>query len=332
MTWSPDFIGIGAEKSATTWAWAVLNQHPSIGMSQPKELNYFNDHFDRGPDWYRSFFRYDAAHQKCGEISPLYMDHPETARRIAEVCPASRILVMLRNPFDRAISHMFHDAQNVVGRMDHVTADMLKTFAARDDKYLRRSLYGQQLQPFFELLDPARIGVFFFEDVRHRSQELTAALYTFAGVDPAFQPAARDERINPSTDFRFVRLTKGLIRLSRAAKAFPPTRMAMQWVYRNTSFRERTIQALSVDRGRPEISFADVFTDREIDLVYNDLQLLDQLIPNGCPEFWADGSPEMPRTQRNSELTRPSGVRTENLSALGHGSALPGGDTDRRAA
>ena len=79
MTWSPDFIGIGAEKSATTWAWMILNQHPSIGMSQPKELNFFNDNADQGMDWYRRHFRYDPTSQRCGEISPLYMDHPKVA-------------------------------------------------------------------------------------------------------------------------------------------------------------------------------------------------------------------------------------------------------------
>ena len=50
MTWSPSVIGIGAEKSATTWAWTMLNEHPSVRMSQPKELNFFtlDENFVRG--------------------------------------------------------------------------------------------------------------------------------------------------------------------------------------------------------------------------------------------------------------------------------------------
>ena len=309
MNWSPDFIGIGAEKSATTWAWTILDQHPQIGMSHPKELNYFSDNFEKGSDWYRSFFKYDPERQKCGEISPLYMDNPLVAERIARCCPDAKILVMLRNPFDRAISHLFHDAQNVVGRVTTVTAETLRSFAVKDDKYLRRSLYGRQLQPFFDQLNPSNVGIFFFEDVKNDSQSLAESLYRFAEVDPGFQPARRDERVNQSTDFRFVSLTRLIVKLSRTAKALPLTRQMMQWVYRNTSMREQAIKALSVDRGKPNITFADVFSDADIDLVYSDLQILDQLIPDGCPEFWAADSPEVPRPRKKLETS------DENASA-----------------
>ncbi len=305
MTWSPDFIGIGAEKSATTWAWTILNQHPEIGMSQPKELNYFNDNFEKGIDWYRSFFKYDPGTQKCGEISPLYMDNALVAQRIAALCPDAKIVVMLRNPFDRAVSHLFHDAQKLTGKVAEATVATFRSFIASDEKYLRRSLYGRQLKPFYEHLNPANIGIFFFEDVRHNSQALAESLYKFVNVDAQFEPDKLDEKVNPSTDFRFVGLTRLIIATSKLAKAFPPTRGMMHWIYRNTSLREKAMTALSVDRGRPDISFSDVFSEADIDLVYSDLQLLDQLIPDGCPEFWAADSPEAPRGVKSTSGGHP---------------------------
>ncbi|MEZ6042830.1 MAG: sulfotransferase [Planctomycetaceae bacterium] len=307
MAWQPDIIGIGAEKSATTWAWSMLNQHSEMCMSQPKELNFFNTNFDRGTEWYRSCFRYDAATQKCGEISPLYMDSPQAAQRIASACPQSRILVMLRNPFTRTISHLFHDAQNLLGGVTYVTPEAMKEFAAKDDKYLRRSQYGRQLQPFFDHFDVSQIGVFFFEDIAADSLGTVSALYRFAGIDSAFVPEGHCEKVNASSDFRFAGFTRVLMRASQMARSFPLTRQLMEWTYHHTKLRERIIDALSVDRGRPEIVFEDVFSSDTTDMIYRDLELLDRLLPNGCPESWEGLSPAIERSnapvQTGIELT-----------------------------
>jgi hypothetical protein len=290
MDWSPDFIGIGAEKSATTWAWTILNEHPAVGMSQPKELNYFNQHSDRSIDWYRQFFRYNPLSQKCGEISPQYMDDPKVAARMAAQFPDVRVLVMLRDPFDRAMSHLFHDAHKMLGGVSTATAADLQQLARQDERYLRRSLYGRALQPFFDLFPASQIGVFFFEDVKQHSEQLARSLYDFVGVDTDFIPLQLNEKVNESTDWYSARLARLAIRTSQTAKAFPPTRMVMEWIYRHTQLRERAISMLSVRRGRPVIQFHDVFTDHDRDTILEDLQQLNTLLPNGLPSFWTPPS------------------------------------------
>ncbi len=287
MKWSPDFIGIGAEKSATTWAWKILNEHPSIGMSQPKELNFFNNNTERGIDWYRRHFRYDAASQKCGEISPLYMDNLKVAGRIAETFPNVRLLIMLRNPLERAMSHLFHDAHQLLGGVSHATPDNLQKLAREDEKYLRRSLYGRSLQPFFDQFPSEQLGVFYFDSLRHDSAQLKNDLYRFVGVDPDFVPLDLNERLNESTDWCSPGLARLAMRASRTAKSFPLTRVLIEWAYRHTQLRERTIQILSVKRGRPKIDFRDVFTSEQRDIVLQDLQHLSTLIPVGLPNSWS---------------------------------------------
>jgi hypothetical protein len=286
MTWSPGFIGIGAEKSATTWAWTVLNEHPSICMSQPKELNYFNDddNYRRGESWYRKHF--SDSTPCAGEISPLYMDDGRVAGRIRETYPDTNILVMLRNPFDRAMSHLFHDASVVYGKVADLTVEDLRALVQKDPKYVRRSRYAQALQPFLDTFPPEQVGVFFFDDVTNDGLCLAQRLNEFVGVSSDFVPQQFNQKVNDSQDLRSASLVKFIMSTSRAVKSFPPTRRAMNWVYRRTQIREKVIRLLMVDRGRPEITFEDVFSEDDSELLSDDMRTLNAVLPNGLPAAW----------------------------------------------
>ncbi|MEO2015133.1 MAG: sulfotransferase domain-containing protein [Fuerstiella sp.] len=294
MTWSPGFIGIGAEKSATTWAWTVLNEHPSICMSQPKELNYFNvdNNYRRGEPWYQNHF---ALNSPCaGEISPLYMDDDRVAGRIREAYPTTRIMVMLRNPFDRAMSHLFHDASVMYGKVAELTPSDLRALVKEDDKYIRRSCYAAQLKPFLEAFSHDRIGVFFFDDVKANGLDLAQRLYEFVDVAPDFVPEQFSRKVNDSLDQRSALLTKSLILTSQIAKSFPPTRMAMNWIYRRTQIREKIIRMLMIDRGRPEINFDDVFSEGDFHLLSDDLANLSESLAGKLPTSWLPAPSELP--------------------------------------
>lgn len=284
MTWSPKFIGIGAEKSATTWAWTMLDEHPAVCMSQPKELNYFNldENYRRGDTWYRQHFSTDA--ECCGEISPLYMDDDRVAGRIRDTYPHAKILVMLRNPFDRAMSHLFHDASVRYGTVAELTPDHMKSLVEKDDKYIRRSQYHAALTPFFETFPTEQIGVFFFDDVKADGLNLAQKIYALAGVDANFVPEQFNRKVNESQDLRPM---AGLVmKASKLARSFPPTRFCMEWVYRRTRIREKVIQLLMVDKGRPEITFDQVFSAATAANLQDDLTRLDELLPDGVPAKW----------------------------------------------
>lgn len=295
MAWAPAFIGIGAEKSATTWAWTMLDEHPDVCMSQPKELNYFNldENYARGDQWYRRHFSTDA--ECCGEISPLYMDDERVAARIHANFPQTRILVMLRDPFDRALSHLFHDASVRYGTVADLTVDHLKSLVEKDDKYIRRSCYHAALRPFLTAFDHRQMGVFFFDDVKADGLGLAQRIYRLAGVDDQFVPAEFNKKVNESQDLKPL---AGLVMgASRLARSFPPSRAALQWVYRRTRIRERMISWLMVDRGRPDFRFSDVFPQATCDLLSDDLNSLNDALPGGVPDSWQPQAPDALRRQ-----------------------------------
>lgn len=286
MEWAPGFIGIGAEKSATTWAWTVLDEHPEVCMSQPKELNFFNidENYIRGTSWYRKHFSVDT--RSCGEISPLYMDDGRTVSRIRDRFPSARILVMLRNPFDRAMSHLFHDASVIYGNVSSLTPSHLQTLVRKDDKYIRRSSYHSALQPYFDVFPRSQIGVFFFDDVKADGLQLARRLYRFAGVSEDFVPEQFNRKVNESQDLRS--LHHFIKAASRTARSFPPARICMEWIYRHTRLREKVIESLMVDRGRAEITFDQAFCSVDAQKLSDDLHLLNALLPEGVPAAWME--------------------------------------------
>jgi hypothetical protein len=112
----PDFVIIGATKSATTWLLQNLRAHPQVFMPSP-EIHYFSRHFDRGPAWYRSHFETAPEDHVVGEKSASYLPHPETPRRLRELLPEARLVAQLRNPIERVYSdYCMHYRRGEVGR------------------------------------------------------------------------------------------------------------------------------------------------------------------------------------------------------------------------
>lgn len=108
----PDFVIIGAQKCGTTFLYELLRRHDLILPAKRKEVHFFDVHFGKGVDWYRSHFLHPKRRNDrmtiTGEASPYYLYHPLAAGRAAEVLPEARLLVLLRNPVDRAYSD-YHD-------------------------------------------------------------------------------------------------------------------------------------------------------------------------------------------------------------------------------
>jgi len=104
----PDFVVIGAQKSGTTSFYHLLSQHPYVEPAAKKELHFFDIFFDKGVEWYRRCFPEpkwrDGRRTITGEATPYYLFHPHAAKRMAEVIPQARLIVLLRNPVDRAYS------------------------------------------------------------------------------------------------------------------------------------------------------------------------------------------------------------------------------------
>jgi hypothetical protein len=232
------------------------------------------------------------------------MDCLEVAGRIQTDYPDARILVMLRNPFDRAFSHLLHDAQNVYGAISDLNAAQIQALAEADDKYIRRSCYAACLKPFFDCFPREQIGIFFYDSVRSQPDRLVADVYQFVGVDAQFVPEGLTRRINKTQDYRSMTAYRLLRGASVLAKSFPPTRAMMEWLFRSTSLRERTLDLLMVDGGRPELQARDVLTAQQLQRISDDYSRLVHELKVCVPDSWP--AVDSDNSTQQSQISQPT--------------------------
>jgi hypothetical protein len=105
----PDFLILGAQKAGTTALYAYLRWHPGITGPAWKEVSYFDRHYRRGGRWYRGHFPIRRGDRIVGEASPGYLFHPLAPERVQATVPDVKLIVLLRDPVDRALSHYHHE-------------------------------------------------------------------------------------------------------------------------------------------------------------------------------------------------------------------------------
>jgi SAM-dependent methyltransferase len=161
---APTFVGIGASKSGTTWWYELLSSHPRYerrsAASHAKELLYF-DQFLVNPfttadaDRYRAHFR-RAQGSLLGEWTPVYIDQPWSAAQLAQAVPEARILVMVRDPVERALSDLRFQYPRYAH--DFHTLDVLAA--------VERSRYMQQLGPWLHAFPIEQVHIIQYEAAR----------------------------------------------------------------------------------------------------------------------------------------------------------------------
>ncbi|MGD1715945.1 tetratricopeptide repeat protein [Dapis sp. BLCC M172] len=105
----PNFIIIGVQKGGTTSLYGYLTQHPQIISPLKKEMDFWSWKFNQSINWYLAHFPVipEGKNLLTGEASPSYFNHPDAARRIYQFFPKIKLIILLRNPVDRAISQYY---------------------------------------------------------------------------------------------------------------------------------------------------------------------------------------------------------------------------------
>lgn len=216
LTWQrralPDVIIPGAQKAGTSSLFAWMVQHPDVHGSVPKEVHFFDggrtpghDTWGKGQRWYRAHFptRSTVGRGVALEASPLYLFHPHAAERIAGMLPEVRLVVLLRNPVDRAISHYFHEktrGREPLGLLDALRAEDERLGVRADGSfplegdhwihasYVQRGLYAVQLKRLRSVIAPDRILVLESTRLFEHPHDTLRTVFDFCGVDADFQP------------------------------------------------------------------------------------------------------------------------------------------------
>lgn len=167
----PDFLVIGAQRAGTSLLHQILLTHPEVYVPRRrKEVHYFDWYFERGADWYRGFFpsaAEAARFRAIGEATPDYLATPEAPERIHALLPGCRLIVILRNPVDRAYSWYLY------ARRIRDERRSFEDFLKHDPTTLEWGLYARHLERYLALFPRAALLVLIYEElVREPAEEL----------------------------------------------------------------------------------------------------------------------------------------------------------------
>lgn len=206
----PNFIIIGAQKAGTTSLYNYLISHPSIIAAFKKEIQFFDLNYNKGSLWYRSYFptkiykyfitRFSTRNFITGEASPYYVLYPHSARRIYNMVPNVKIILLLRNPINRSFSQFFHtlnggleklpfseairkENERIGGEFEKLCLDenyRSPTFPAF--AYLTRSIYINQIKKWFEYFPKDQILILKSEDLFENPEKILKDVFEFLNL------------------------------------------------------------------------------------------------------------------------------------------------------
>ncbi len=187
----------GPPKTATTWVYHLLKEHPQIVTSAKDTIHYFDMHFTRGEDWYNAQFSTRNANEK-GTIrfdpTYSYICSPRAPARIAAYNPHARVMVCLRDPIERAFSHYWH-IKKQSGDPALRFEDVLKhynTYAT----WLEHGFVGIGLKALYDALPRENILILRFDTLESDPEGTYKTIADFAGLSADFRPSALHKKVN----------------------------------------------------------------------------------------------------------------------------------------
>ncbi len=181
-----NLICIGAQKAGTTTLFDLLKKHPDITFSRFKEVHFFNTaKYHKGVEYYHGLFDKNK-NKYYADITPMYIAHPQVAKRIFQYNPETKIIAILRHPIERAYSHYQMHVRNGDEKRTFeqcIQDEMIVLENGLNENnftgYLARGLYSQQLKRYFQLFDIGNIKIVLFEQLVLEQKQTFSEILNF---------------------------------------------------------------------------------------------------------------------------------------------------------
>ncbi|HEY0376131.1 MAG TPA: sulfotransferase [Pyrinomonadaceae bacterium] len=198
----PNFLIIGAQKSASTFIHVCLGEHPEVFMPA-NEITYFED-----PDFqqikreeFEQLFAGVKGEKAVGIKRPNYLAKPEVPGRIKGMIPEARLIAVLRDPVQRAVAAYFHYVNNGFIPPAPLEKSMARLLGGEYEKSYPKSgeileygLYHKHLERYLSFFDRGRILVLFQDEIAKDNLAQLRKVYRFLEIDDAYVPRRLNDR------------------------------------------------------------------------------------------------------------------------------------------
>ncbi len=211
----PNFLIVGAARSGTTSLYHYMSQHPDIFMSPIKEPHFFsfvndiphyngyrcegyNENIVTDFNTYKKLFSQANNEKAIGESSTSYLYYPKAASNIKQYIPDCKIIILLRNPVDRAYSfysfavlHGYEALSFEQGLFKEAERLMMNWIPIY--YYMNWSYYYEHVNRFLNTFGTSNVRIYLYDDLKYSPDELITDVWTFLDVNPFFKPNMRIE-------------------------------------------------------------------------------------------------------------------------------------------
>jgi hypothetical protein len=211
----PGFLIIGAQKCGTSTLCAQLTTHPEIRPAFRKEVHFFDQNYRKGLLWYRAHFdvRLPGARWQTLDATPSYLFHPLVPGWLHQALPHAKLIVMLRNPVDRAYSHYqmsvrhgfekhsFEDAlrleeERMAGALPELSeAPRYDSRVARKQSYKARGRYAEQLERWLQHFPREQLRIYTNRELAAETARVHGEIFSFLGLPPWEVPPLEDRNV-----------------------------------------------------------------------------------------------------------------------------------------
>ena len=203
---SPDFLIIGAVRCGTTSLYYDICEHSCVLPAAYDEIGFFDSNYELGFNWYKSMFPTKFQRKKIesktnicitGEDTPFYFWSKKAAERIKEDFPKIKLIILLRNPIDRAYSNYhlgirlgseslsFEDSikkeMELLEKNNDIESNGIEKFL-RPRSYIAKGLYYNQIRKWFELFSKDQILVINTENLSNKPSQTLEKVFEFLGL------------------------------------------------------------------------------------------------------------------------------------------------------
>ena len=230
-----NFFVLGAAKCGTSSVYNYLSQHPDIYMSMPKEPIFFEAEYHKGTEYYfKTYFTGRKSEYFLGESRHRNLYLPYIPSRIAETFPNAKLIVILRNPIDRAYSHYFHrrahgyenlsfedaielDSQRInKGMLINTEEEIEKYVKALKNNtslyirtYLDSGYYSEQIERYLKYFQKDQMYITFIDEFKKEPRKEYIKLLNFLGIGTC-PDGIKFEVINKKKSKLYMSVHKGL--------------------------------------------------------------------------------------------------------------------------
>lgn len=277
----PTFIVIGAHKAATTSLHYYFKQHPEIYVIPNKGTDILAQHYIESVEDASDYLeQYQSATDETalGEISSVYLHASKAAERIQNLFPDVKIIAILRNPAERAYSHVFH-------RRTYTKQELqdLQSILLHSKKFLQPGFYYSHLQKYFDVFPENQIKIFLYDEIVNSQSKFFKDIFNFIGVNPNFEPSVQE------------RYHKGKVNINGV------TRKSLNWLNSHPQIKNilkislKPISAELIQLTQKKMEqkippLSDELRANLIEIYHDDILQLQKLIKLDC-SHWLVGKP-----------------------------------------